>query len=118
VALFLSLSMLLFESLAANASQCGALESERANLSATMLRLVANYPGTHAMLAGCAAAAQNEQGRSGNSNDAANTFLGCVVVGCLVVGVDNCGDIAKEWFSLYGQDKQVESRMQALGCRE
>jgi hypothetical protein len=108
----------IFAAAAANATAttCGDLEGERSRLSTEMLHLVANYPGTHAMLGGCAATASDNYQRTKDSNGAAGTFFLCAAVGCAFVGLDNCSAISKEWFVLYGQNEQLTTRMRAAGC--
>lgn len=113
---FVCFSLLLCSPPWAVASMCGDLEAERFRAHAAMLRLVADYPGTHAMLAGCAAAANDDYKHNRNSDSAAGTFLICAGLGCAMVGFDNCSSIARDWFVLYGRVEQLAARMRELGC--
>lgn len=103
-------------SVASLAGSCGELEAERSRAQTDMLRLVADYPGTHAMLLGCAGAASDDYQRTGSRDSATGTFLVCAGIGCALVGFENCSAIAKEWFVLYGRSEQLTQRMRALGC--
>jgi hypothetical protein len=97
----------------AQAESCNDLSDERESVKSDMVELVANYPGTHAVLVGCAAQAQNS---GGSSDQEAGSFLACAGIGCLAVGFGNCIGVAGRWYDLRQRMHRVEHYEDQKGC--
>ncbi len=100
----------------AYAASCADLRDDRAELEGRMASLVANYPGTHIVIGLCAASASSTYDQTKDSDQAATNFATCAGAGCLLVGFDNCVDVASRWFDLGLRNSQIKDRMQEEGC--
>ncbi len=68
------------------------------------------------MVVGCAADAQRVQDRGASNDDTVAEFAICAGVGCLLLGFDNCMDVAKRWFDLSERADTLKAAMRRRGC--
>ena len=76
-----------------------------------MANLIATYPGTHIVIAMCAAGAAETYRRTGNEQTANGEFATCALIGCAIAGFQNCIDVAASWFTLSVENERIQARL-------
>lgn len=115
IALF-AIATLALASGRAAAESCDVLTQEKTRITREMTDLVAKYPGTHLVITMCAAGASNDYQHSKDESASVGEFAGCAVIGCALVGFQNCVDISEQWFRLGLRLSDVDDRLRQSHC--
>lgn len=100
----------------ARAEDCAALTRERSRIIEDIGDLLETYPGTHAVIGICGAAAAQSYDETKNPETARNNFAACAVIGCAIAGFDNCVNVTVKWFGLALRNADLETRMKRNYC--
>lgn len=102
-----------FPTLAA-AESCEELKDDRAQIESQVVDLVANNAGIHIIIGLCGGIAQKKYDDTKDPDQALTMFVACAAIGCAFAGVDDCANVATEWFRLGMKHSQIEDRMREL----
>ncbi len=91
---------------------CDELAAADVRAEMRMVEITRDYPGTVMALAACVATAASQP-----ASEQANTFAGCGVIACALVGVDNCFVIGKEVLALTVQQNRVKEQKAHYNCQ-
>lgn len=100
----------------AHAEDCSVLTDRLSSVRGRMAALVASYPGTHLVIGLCGVGA-SQQAENGDRQGAISAFAVCALIGCGMVGFENCRDVTLQWFQLKLEESDLLDRMSPSHCR-
>lgn len=91
---------------------CGELSAAKSENDRRKADLIAQYPGTMITLLGCAGYAANQP-----EDQQLSAFLVACGVSCLMVGMDNCANLAGDVIAIAAREEQLKRDANRNDCR-